>query len=120
MKYSSTSSLGFNPDVADVAPMGFLSVTRLLALRALEIAEHVDAPDHNVLANLVHVEGGADRPEHEDGERPAQVLAELVQAAEHRLRVTLDVEVLLELRNVDAQPQRRQHVENPPPIVLGQ
>ena len=53
------------------------------SMGVLEVAKHADAPDHNVPADLVHVERRADRPQHQDRQRPAEVLAELVEAIEH-------------------------------------
>ena len=84
MKYSSTSSLGL-----ERAQRGLWRSWRSSrrTVGVLEIPEHADAPDHNVAADLVHVERRADRPQHQDRQRAAQVLAELVQPAQHARRV---------------------------------
>jgi hypothetical protein len=54
-----------------------------LSVGVLEITKHADAPDHNVPADVVDVEGCADRSEHQDRQRAAKVLAKLVQAIEN-------------------------------------
>jgi hypothetical protein len=67
--------------------MGILVLGSVGAMRLLEIAQHADAANHNVAADLVHVERGADRSQHQDRQRAAEVLAELVEAAEHAGRM---------------------------------
>src|SRR5512134_641923 len=62
MKYSSTSSLGLSGLGEGVALMTLLTQT----VGMLEIPDHADAPDHNVVADLVHVEGRADRSQHQN------------------------------------------------------
>ncbi len=123
MKYSSTSSFGLSGRAGgDVAAMGVLTFASVSgAVRVLEIAEHADAPDHNVAADLVHVErarrssaasGSSACRRGAPGTRPARAA-----------RSTGDPDpssVLAELGHVDRQPERRQQREDAPPVVLRQ
>ena len=101
MKYSSTSSLALSGTSGTI--VAFMA---LLALsdraRVLEIPQHADAPDHNVPADVVHVERRADRSQHQDRQRAAEMLPELVEPAQHAVRVRRTVrqgvEMLAELR----------------------
>ena len=83
MKYSSTISLGS-------AEMGcpFRLCSRYppssawRSLRRLPASEHFDAAQHNAFVDLVDVEGDADRAQQHDGQPAAEVLAELLEAAQ--------------------------------------
>src|SRR5262245_11663552 len=113
MKYSSTSSLGLSGDAA-------LMVVLSEAMGLLEVVEHAYAANHNVAANLVHVERRADGAQHQDRQLAAQVLAKLVETAQHAIWMTVRLEVLAELRRVDRHAQGRQERHDAPPVVFGQ
>ncbi len=66
-----------------VAFMALLALT----MGVLEIPQHADAADHNVPADVVNVERRADRSQHQDRQRTAEMFPELVEAAQDAVRV---------------------------------
>ena len=92
-----------------------------LADRAASCArrEHLDTPHHSVPVDFVHVERLAEAAEQHDGQRPAEVLAELLQAVGEPTRLTRSSRHARELRRKQVEADRDQQVEDPPQSCSG-
>ncbi len=86
----------------------------------LEVPEHTDTANHNVPADLVHVERRPDGSQHQDRQQSTQVLPELVQAVKDGRPVVVSVQIASKLGGVDREAERRQERHDAPPVVFRQ
>src|SRR2546421_2207755 len=85
--------------------------------RRRELAKHGYALPYQVLVDLVDVEPSADAAQHRDGQPPAEVLAELVEAAEDA-GVALGMgQVAGQLGHEQLELDGAQQVDDAPPVI---